>query len=173
MYAGTGGTESLLHVYLPVEAPILEHESIFAELDEQPSRKFIQWAEKYLSKNKSDPCHFNGLSFKNCMLRIPGSNSKHGRTAEVKILQNWNGIRPSIKPLLTEFYIYLADTKIKEIHRNRKRDRSISYPAQYENNKIRWIETLLQIPISDHRKYALWRIVAPYLINAMKMRLVS
>jgi thioredoxin reductase (NADPH) len=63
----------------------------------------------------------------------------------------------------------LTDTKIKEIHRNRKRDRSISYPAQYENNKIRWIETLLQIPISDHRKYALWRIVAPYLINIKKL----
>ena len=56
------------HIYLPVEAPILEQESIFAELDEQPSRKFIQWAEKYLSDNKSDHCHFSGVSFKNCMI---------------------------------------------------------------------------------------------------------
>jgi len=28
---------------------------------------------------------------------------------------------------------------------------------------------LLQIPISDHRKYALWRIVSPYLINIRKL----
>ncbi|MFY9869945.1 MAG: hypothetical protein WAK17_09535 [Candidatus Nitrosopolaris sp.] len=49
---------------------------------------------------------------------------------------------------LPEFYIYLADSKIKE---------------------IRLIETLLQIPIADHRKYALWRIVAPYLININKL----
>jgi hypothetical protein len=28
---------------------------------------------------------------------------------------------------------------------------------------------LLQIPIPDHRKYALWRIVAPYLINVRKL----
>jgi hypothetical protein len=42
------------HIYLPVEAPILEKESIFADLEEQPSRKFIQWAEKYLSNKKSD-----------------------------------------------------------------------------------------------------------------------
>jgi hypothetical protein len=28
---------------------------------------------------------------------------------------------------------------------------------------------LLQIPITDHRKYALWRIVAPYLINIRKL----
>lgn len=158
------------HIYLPVEGCILEQESIFAELDEQPSRKFIQWAEKYLSNNKSDPYHFSGLSFKNCMLRIPGSyNSKHGHNTEVKIIQKWNGVRPSIKPLLPEFYIYLADAKIKEIHRNRKPgDRSIRH-ANCGNNNIRWIEALLQIPISDHRKYALWRIVAPYLINVRKL----
>lgn len=103
--------------------------------------------------NKSDHCHSSGLSFKNCMIRIPGAyNSKHGHNVEVKIVQNWNGLRPSIKPLLTEFYIYLADTKIKEIRGIRKRrDRSIRYPAEYENRKIRWIERLLQIPISDRR----------------------
>jgi hypothetical protein len=56
---------------------------------------------------------------------------------------------------------------IKKISRNRKpRDGSVRYTA--ETNTIRWIETLLQIPISDRRKYALWRIVAPYLINIKK-----
>jgi hypothetical protein len=60
-----------------------------------------------------------------------------------------------------------VDSKIKEIHRNRK---SRKYSVHYENNhKIRYIETLLQIPIPDHRKYALWRIVAPYLINFRKL----
>jgi hypothetical protein len=105
------------------------------------------------------------------MIRIPGSyNSKHGHIFEVQIIQNWNGTRPNIKPLLTEFYVYLADKKIKEIHKIRKRrGRSVRYSAQYENNKMRWIETLLQIPITDHRKYALWRIVAPYLINIRKL----
>ena len=114
------------------------------------------------------------------MLRVPGSfNSKlvHlnekgeivniPESAEVKILQKWNGVRPSIKPLLSEFYIYLADSKIKEIHRNSKPRK---YPVHYENNrKIRWIETLLQTPIPDHRKYAIWRIVGPYLINVRRL----
>ena len=115
--------------------------------------------------------------------RVPGSfNSKlaelNGKgeivnipeSAEVKIMQEWNGVRPSIKPLLSDFYIYLADSKLKEIDKNRK---SRKYPVRYEsknhNHKIRYIETLLQIPISDHRKYALWRIVAPYLINIRKL----
>jgi hypothetical protein len=60
-----------------------------------------------------------------------------------------------------------------QIHKNRK---SRKYSARsysiifYENNdRIRWIETLLQIPIPDNRKYALWRIVAPYLINVRKL----
>jgi hypothetical protein len=30
-------------------------------------------------------------------------------------MQEWNGVRPSVKPLLSDFYIYLADSKIIEI----------------------------------------------------------
>jgi hypothetical protein len=166
------------HIYLPVTAFILELESVFTEFDET-SRHFIRWTEQLLTNKKADPCHSNSLSFRNCMLRIPGSfNSKLAKlnekgeiinipeSAEVKIMQNWNGVRPSIKPLLPDFYIHLADSKIKEIHKNRK---PLKYSVYYENNHTRWIETLLQIPISDHRKYALWRIVAPYLINVRKL----
>ena len=166
------------HVCLPVTAFILELESIFAEFEET-SRQFIRWTEQFLTNNKADPCHSSSLSFRNCMVRVPDSfNSKLAainekgeivnipESAEVKIIQKWNGVRPSIKPLLSQFYIYLSDSKIKEIHRNRKPRR---YSVHYENNKIRWIETLLQIPISDHRKYALWCIAAPYLINVRKL----
>jgi hypothetical protein len=103
------------HIYLPVNAIALEDESLFADIEVyDPSRKFIQWSEKYLTNNKADPCHSKGVSFNNCMLRVPGSiNSKVDR--EVTIVQRWNGIKPSIKPLLYEFYIQLADTKLKEI----------------------------------------------------------
>lgn len=116
------------------------------------------------------------------MARIPGSfNSKLAKlnekgeivnipeSAEVKIIKKWNGVRPSIKPLLADFYIYLEDSEIKEIHINRKPGGSMRYANYGKNNKIRWIETLLQNLISDHRKYALWRIVAPYLINIKKL----
>jgi hypothetical protein len=49
------------HIYLPVKAPLLELENIFKELSNEPSRKFIQFAEKYLSDDKADPCHTKGL----------------------------------------------------------------------------------------------------------------
>ena len=99
------------HIYLPVHAPVLENESLFQDIEVyDPSRKFLQWVEQYLSNNKADPCHSLGVSFNNCMLRIPGSiNSKVGK--QVIVVQEWNEIKPSIKPLLYDFYIHLATTK--------------------------------------------------------------
>jgi len=83
------------HIYLPVKASLLELENIFRELSEEPSRKFIQFAEQFLSDNKSDPEHWKHVSFKNCMLRIPGSiNSKNGK--QVKLIQQWDGRQPEI-----------------------------------------------------------------------------
>jgi hypothetical protein len=103
------------HVYLPVNALVLENWSLFEDIEVyDPSRKFLQWSEQYLSDNKADPCHSLGVSFNNCMLRIPGSiNSKVNK--QVTILHHWNCIKPSIRPLLYEFYIHLASTKLREI----------------------------------------------------------
>ena len=114
------------HIYLPVEAFVLEQETEFARFG-TPSRKFIQFSEEFLSDNKADPCHTKGLSFKNCMLRIPGSfNSKNEiKGEEVRIVQRRDGFRPRIKPLLFRFDIYLLVSKSKEIH-NIKR-KKVSY----------------------------------------------
>jgi hypothetical protein len=108
------------HIYLPVEAFILEQESEFARFG-NPSRKFIQFAESYLSNNKSDPEHSKGLSFRNCMVRIPGSFNSKKDKREVKIIQKWNGIRPSIKPLLYRFDLYLLVRRSKELHKDNNR----------------------------------------------------
>jgi len=91
---------------------VLEEESIFADF-QTPSRKFIQFAEQFLSDNKADPCHSKGISFKNCMIRIPGStNSKNGGE-EVKIIQEWNGVRPAINWLLRDFRRYLIHDRFE------------------------------------------------------------
>ena len=57
------------------------------------------------------------MSFKNCMLMVPGSfNAKlESEPIEVKLIQRWNGVRPSIKPLLFDFYLYLQDLKLKKL----------------------------------------------------------
>ena len=43
--------------------------------------------------------------------------------------------------------------------------KAIRAQASGSVSTIRWIETLLQTPIADHRKYCLWRIFAPYFAN--------
>lgn len=101
------------HVYQPIEAFILEQEKIFANLSELASRKFMQFAEYYLSNGKCDYAHNITVSFKNCMVRIPGSvNSKNGQV--VRVIQEWNGYRPAINYLLREFRRYLIDQIIKK-----------------------------------------------------------
>jgi hypothetical protein len=162
------------HIYLPIQAFVLEQESVFAEF-EQPSRKFLRFSEKMLTNNKADPCHSNNLSFKNCMLRIPGShNSKCVKrnnnsldfTTQVKVRQKWDGNRSAINWVLRDFRRYLIQEKIDNNLAQRKRS---SPKTKVTPTKRLWIETLLGTPIEDYRKYALRRIIAPYLINIRKL----
>ena len=113
LFTGNG-----VHILQPVQAIILEEEEIFSKF-EKPSRFFLLFAERYLSNNKSDPAH--NPSFKSCLIRIPGSyNSKcvernngiADSTAEIRIIQKWDGHRPKINPLLSKFYISIAGKKI-------------------------------------------------------------
>jgi hypothetical protein len=38
-----------------------------------------------------------------------------------------------------------------------------------QNNRVGWIERLLHTPLSDHRKYCIWRVLLPYLLNIRKL----
>ncbi len=60
-------------------------------------RRFKEWAEQYLSEGKADPAHSKAVSFKNMMLRIPGS-----------ILLRWGGQRPYINWILRDFKDYMT-----------------------------------------------------------------
>ena len=163
------------HIYLPIRAFILELESVFAEF-EQPSKKFLRFSEKMLTNNRADPCHSNNLSFKNCMLRIPGShnwecvkrnNNSLGSTTEVKIMHKWDGKRPAINWLLRDFRRYLIQEKIDNNVAERKRTR-LSPNVKTRPIRRLWIEILLDTPIEDYRKEAIRRIIAPYLVNIKK-----
>jgi hypothetical protein len=163
------------HIYLAIQASILELESVFSEF-EQPSKKFLRFSEKMLSNDKADPCHSNNLSFKNCMLRIPGShnwecvkrnNNSLGTTTEVKIIQKWDGKRPAINWLLRDFRRYLIQERIDNNVAERRRSRFLSSTRTTPTRL--WIEILLDIHIGDYRKEAIRRIIAPYLVNIRKL----
>jgi hypothetical protein len=116
------------------------------------------------------------------LLRIPGSlNSKcianKDQDAEVKIVQRWDGKRPSIQPLLRDFRRWLIRKRIDDIEelkgQEKKRGRFQIIASQNQSKaitKIKWIEKgILEHPLPDHRKYIIWRILSPYLLNVKKL----
>jgi hypothetical protein len=159
------------HVYLVLDCQInLENVKQFSSLNvDQISLRFLRFVESFLSCGKSDKAHNTTVSFRNCMMRIPGSiNSKNN--CEVRLVQEWNGVRPAINYLLADFCGYLANEKWQELREQqprRKQKRPYVRSTRYGNrsNTFQWIERLLQTPITDGRKYSIWRILVPYLIN--------
>jgi hypothetical protein len=106
------------HIYHPIDAFVLENIEFFKEFNE-PSKKFLRFAKDFLSMNKADKSNYP--SFKSCLIRIPFTyNSKclareeSMEKSQVKIIQKWDGKRPSINNLLRYFRRYLIDDKIKE-----------------------------------------------------------
>lgn len=154
------------HIYQPIDAVILEEFKQF-EGFEKPSTKFLRFAEFYLTNGKSDPSH--NPSFKSCMIRFPGSfNSKCVQGSnEIKIIQKWDGYKPSMNLLLGSFHSYLVDQKIKEQKLRKRIEKKFGVNSS-QIHSISWIETLLQTPIADYRKNAVGLILAPYLINVRK-----
>jgi hypothetical protein len=153
------------HIYQPVSGFILEQEEIFAKFIDPTGRdlttKFMQFAEEFLTNKKGDRQHRPSIN--SCLVRIPSTiNSKCGQT--VRIVQKWNGQRPAVNYLLRDFRRWLIDEQMKQRLIDSKRART-----QTVNPKtISWIERLLQTPLDDYRKFVVWRILAPYLINIKK-----
>ncbi len=79
------------------------------------------------------------------MVRIPGSlNSKRvmkGQDAEVKIIQKWDGISPSIQPLLSHFTIWLTQKRFDDMQQLKKQEEkhakfhmTVSKNHEYKHN---------------------------------------
>jgi hypothetical protein len=165
------------HCYVPADSQekILEQMSEFKKFKD-PGKQFLRFAEWYLSNGKCDNEHNKTLSFNNCMLRIPGSfNSKNN--VQVRIVQKWNGTsKVQLHLLYSRFLAYLVDqgqnlTKHAILSENGNLSQLSVLQRFYQRRDkskkkfIPWIERLLKTPMPDHRKYCIWRILAPYLIN--------
>lgn len=155
------------HVYLPIDGLVLEEESVFTEFIDNSNSlttKFMRFAEQYFAKNKQDPNH--NPSVNNCLLRIPGTyNSKNGQ--QIILMQKWNGYRIPIQYMLRNFRRYLIQEKLDEVNdRNKKRYKPSNNTSSHT---IGWIESLLQTSLPDNRKYCIWRVLAPYLVNVRKL----
>jgi hypothetical protein len=168
------------HVYQPVSGFILEEYETFYEftkyVDKDLTSMFIQFAEEHFTDYTADRLH--NPTVKSCLVRILGSlNSKSivkGEDAEVKAIQKWDGIKPPIQPLLIHFKIWLTQKRIdEELKKQEKKHDKFQMTVsktRERTNTIKWIEKgILDHPLSDHRKYIIWRILSPYLLNVKKL----
>jgi hypothetical protein len=170
------------HIYLVMDSEgiVLENIKEFSVYKNvQISLEFLRFTEQFLSYGKSDKQHNTTVSYNNSMMRIPGSfNSKNN--SQIRIVKSWqtNTANPaipasqitSIKPLLRDFRRHLIELQLKESLQQLKRPKSLrSAHGNSDSDTINWIEQLLQIPIDDHRKYCIWRILSPYLLNIRKL----
>lgn len=167
------------HIYLVLDCPTnLENVKQLSDLDNQISLRFLRFTETFLSGGKSDKAHNTTVSFNNCMMRIPGSiNSKNN--CEVRLIQEWDGVtRPAINYLLADFCGHIANEKAQKLlavtkARTKSKTNKITAMAKYNSwhgpGYIGWIEQLLQTPMTEHRKFAVWMILPQYLVNVRKM----
>jgi hypothetical protein len=94
--------------------------------------------------------------------------TNYGPTTEVRIIQRWDGNRPAINRILRDFRRYLIQEKIDNNVAEGKWSRAANAKTTTPIKRL-WIEILLDTPIEDYRKYAIRRIIAPYLINVRKL----
>jgi hypothetical protein len=129
------------HIIIPVNAKeALENYEEFTSYVSEPSKAFLQFAERHLSLNKADPSNNPGL--KSCLLRVPYTfNSKcvdEGKgDSEVKIIQKWDSSKPlpDIDNLLIEFQTFLIDQKMKaEINQEKKRNKGHDISNRFSVN---------------------------------------
>ena len=155
------------HIYQPIDVPIiLENIAEFNDTEE-PSKEFLRFGERYLTNNKSDKFHNNTVSLNNCMTRVPGSiNSKNNE--QVRIIKKWDGLRPNIKLMIGSFYAYIVDQRMKRESELRK-IREYGFVDNDNPHTIEWVERLLQTPMEEHRKFAVWMILPQYLVNVRKI----
>ncbi len=146
---------------------ILEEEEVFAKFIDPHGKdltsRFTQFAEDFLTNKKGDPQH--NPTVNSCLVRIPGSiNSKCGQI--VKVVQRWDGQRPAINYLLRDFRRWFINEKMEQ--RKQMISRRARGQPTNSTTTVWWIEKLLQTPMDDYRKFAVWRILTHYLINIRK-----
>jgi hypothetical protein len=177
------------HIYLPIKAIVLDQEEIFSK-DKFPnlfsntgkysnrsvSEVFLKYAEIFFTNGTADPQHVP--TYKSCLIRIPNSyNSKllqkgiSIKDSKVEIIQRWDGHKIPIQLLLRDFRRWLIQEEYNQMLSNKRNRKFVKTNNIHitNSNTIVWIEELLQTPLNDHRKYCLFHVLVPYLLNVRNL----
>ena len=127
------------------------------------------------------------INIKNGKLWPQAPNSLSRKINEIKANLREIGIvvekvsEVSLQFLYSKFLAYLIDQGSKVIKHDNIKTRSIllenaksAYVIRKNSRLLRkksidWIDRLLQRPLPEHRKYCIWRILAPYFINVKRL----
>jgi hypothetical protein len=151
----TGGGYAIIQ---PIQMISMKEQRHEGKIIEEPGKKFLQFAEKYLTNSRCDPG--NHPSLRSCLIRIPGSyNSKYGeKQLQVNIIQEWDGKRVDVRNLPFKKYLDKIENIPKKNYLNNSIPGTISY-----------IENLLKSELMEGRKRACALILCPYLVNVKKL----
>jgi hypothetical protein len=159
------------HIYIVLNTRPLELIKELRDLSPKPSEEFLKYAGITFSNNKKDSAH--NPSFRSSLLRVPYMfNSKN--MEEVKVIQEFDeeNIISINSELLRGFRLWLVDN---DLTHKQKQLNCLKYrkdDSTEENRTILnccWIEKLLQTPIPCFRRYCLYRILVPYLVNVKRL----
>ena len=167
------------HIYIVIDTRPLELIKELSELSQKPSEEFLRYAELTFSNKKKDSGH--NPSFKSSLLRIPytfnsknlNMNNKNDRiSSEIKIIQEFDkdNIQSISIKLIKDFRLWLAgiDLKRKKISRFQNKSCEIISKSTIVKRYF-WIERLLQTPLPCFRRYCLYHILVPYLVNIRQL----
>jgi hypothetical protein len=167
------------HIYIVMDSRPFELIKELSELSKKPSEEFLRYAEITFSMKKKDLGH--NPSFKSSLLRIPYTfNSKNLNindennqiSSEIKIIQEFDkdNIQSINIKLIRGFRLWLADIDLQRKKTSRFHNKSCEIISKSEIvKKYYWIEKLLQTPLPCFRRYCLYHILVPYLVNVRKL----
>lgn len=170
------------HIYIVIDSRPLELVKELSELSKNPSEEFLRYAEMTFSLKKKDSGH--NPSFKSSLLRIPytfnsknlsANNENDREKAEVKIVQKFDNdnVKSVNIKLLRGYRLSLADNDLLRKNKkmnSRRQNKTCNINDKNELvKKYFWIEKLLQTPLPCFRRYCLYRILVPYLVNIRKL----
>jgi hypothetical protein len=159
------------HIIIPLNSPeALEQYEDFRPYTKQPSIEFLRFAKDFLSCSKADKRH--SPSFKSCLLRVPFTINSKSIKQEVRIVKVYDSTQQlsNIDRLLKKFQQYLLKNRSRFDISN-KPEPATFFHVEHNGrfNSIPYVDKLICLPISDHRKFAISLILAPYCLNIKHM----
>jgi hypothetical protein len=184
------------HIYIGIKVhPLFNQVQLMNQceaLGTDPNKELLRFAGGYFTEGRSDPERDRGISQKSALLRIPYTlNSKcleDGRDPVVKVIQKHSDFPAQMtENLLLDFKLHItkmwkdkyvvAQPNLIDNEDGEGEDKDDWDEDSWDEDdgieeyhgQIKWIETILQTPVSKNRYTYLFHIIGPYLRHTLQL----